>query len=121
MIPHMARMTLVSVVLVAGSERGEAHAFLRSATPPVGGTVRQAPSEVVIDFTEGVEPLFSTITVTDPEGHRVDTGPPHLDGGETRLAVALKLLAAGTYRVVWHATATDTHKTQGSFTFSVGG
>ncbi len=120
MIPHIARTTLVFVVLVAAGETAGAHAFLRSATPPVGGTVRPSPPEVVIDFTEGVEPLFSTITVTDPDGRRVDTGRPHLDG-DKRLAVAVKPLAAGTYRVVWHATATDTHKTQGSFTFTVGG
>jgi methionine-rich copper-binding protein CopC len=96
-----------------------AHAFLRAATPAVGSTVRQAPTEVVVEFTEEVEPMFSTIAVTDRSGARVDTGRAHLEGGETRLAAALKPLRPGTYKVVWHATATDTHKTEGSFTFTV--
>ena len=28
-------------------------------------------------------------------------------------------LAAGTYKVEWHAVSTDTHKTQGSYSFTV--
>ena len=97
-----------------------AHAFLDTATPAVGSTVRQAPSEVVIDFTEGVEPQFSTITVQDASGAPVAAGGVHLEGsGDTHLAVGLKPLRPGTYKVVWHATSTDTHKTEGSFSFTV--
>jgi methionine-rich copper-binding protein CopC len=33
--------------------------------------------------------------------------------------VALKPLRAGVYKVIWHATAVDTHKTDGSFNFTV--
>ncbi len=96
-----------------------AHAFLDTAVPAVGSTVHQAPSQVVIDFTQGIEPLFTTIVVTDAGGARVDTGGVHLDGDNTHAAVALKPLGAGTYKVVWHATSVDTHKTQGSFRFTV--
>ena len=73
----------------------------------------------MIDFTEGVKPLFSTITVASASGIRLDTGPVHLEGGGSHLAAALKPLAPGRYHVVWHVTATDTHKTQGSFDFTV--
>jgi methionine-rich copper-binding protein CopC len=31
----------------------------------------------------------------------------------------VKPLAAGTYKVIWHATDADTHKTQGSYRFTV--
>jgi hypothetical protein len=37
----------------------------------------------------------------------------------TRLIVDLKSLVGGTYKVIWHATSVDTHKTQGSYTFTV--
>ncbi len=96
-----------------------AHAFLKTATPGVGSTVAAAPRQVVIDFTEGVEPAFSTITVEDRTGARVDTGGVHLEGGDAHLAIALKPIGPGTYTVRWHATATDTHKTQGRFRFTV--
>ena len=117
-IPLKAWSILALIALLAG-EQARAHAFLRDATPAVGSTVAQAPMELVIDFTEAVEPLFSTIAVTDRAGHRVDIGRPHLHGSPARLAVALRPLAAGTYMVTWHATATDTHTTQGSFNFTV--
>ena len=97
-----------------------AHAFLANASPAVGSTVRSAPSAVTIHFTEGVEPAFSSITVTDAAGMRVDAGSAQLGaGGDTSLVAPLKALKPGIYTVLWHATATDTHKTRGSFTFTV--
>jgi methionine-rich copper-binding protein CopC len=97
-----------------------AHAFLKEAVPPVGGSVATAPAEVMIVFTEGVEPGFSKIEVQDSTGAGVDAGAAHRVGDdETKLAVPLKKLGVGTYTVIWHATATDTHKTQGKFTFTV--
>ena len=44
-----------------------AHAHLRQAEPPVGGTVQRAPAPVDLTFSEAVEPRFSTVAVTD--GH----------------------------------------------------
>jgi copper resistance protein C len=110
--------------LIAGlalwTVQASAHAFLKTASPAVGSTVSQPPTQVVINFTEGVEPRFSTITVQNAQGLPVETSKPHLVGGDTHLAVDLKPLPPGTYTVVWHATATDTHKTQGSFHFTIG-
>lgn len=95
-----------------------AHAFLTHADPAVGSEQHQPPSAVTITFTEPVEPSFSTIRVTGPNG-AIDTGAPHtLDDGQ-KLAVTLPKLAPGTYTVVWHATSVDTHKTEGSFKFTV--
>ncbi len=109
--------TLAGLALCTG--QAWAHAFLKTATPAVGSTVQQPPTKVQIDFTEGVEPRFSTIAVQDASGAEVGTGDVHLEGGDTHLAVGLKPLRAGLYKVVWHATAVDTHKTEGSFTFTV--
>jgi methionine-rich copper-binding protein CopC len=111
--------TLVGAGLVLGAGQASAHAFLKTATPAVGSTVQQPPGQVAIEFTEGVEPKFSTIAVQDASGASVATGDVHIVGGNTHLAVGLKPLPAGTYKVVWHATAVDTHKTEGSFTFTV--
>ena len=117
----MQRFLLAATIagLALGAGPASAHAFLKTASPAVGSTVQQPPAEVVIDFTEGVEPQFSTITVQDASGADVETGGVHLRDGDTHLAVGLKPLQAGTYNVVWHATAVDTHKTEGNYTFTV--
>jgi hypothetical protein len=97
-----------------------AHALLEQAVPPVGGTVAQAPAEVTIVFSETVEPAFCSIVVQDAAGNRVDAGKPHIVADDARrLAVPLKPVPPGTYTVAWRATSTDTHQTQGHFSFSV--
>jgi len=97
-----------------------AHAFLHHASPPAGSEIRVSPPAVIITYTEGVEPNFSTIEVDNAQGTRVDKVDPHLVGGDqTKLAVSLPKLPPGRYTVIWHATSVDTHKTEGRFNFSV--
>ena len=109
-----------AVLVVGGASAAQAHALLRSATPPVGGTVTVAPSEVLITFSEGVEPKFSTIEVREQGGARVDRADPHIAaGGQTHLAVNLMPLKPGKYAVSWSAISVDTHHTEGKFVFTV--
>jgi copper resistance protein C len=93
--------------------------FPEDGQTAVGSAVMQAPGQVVINFTESVEPLFSSIVVRNAAGLRVDSGDIRLDGRDTHLAVGLQPLSPGEYKVTWHATATDTHKTEGSYDFTV--
>jgi copper resistance protein C len=66
-----------------------------------------------------VEPLFSTVHVTNAAGARVDYGKPTpLDDGRM-LSLKLRPLPPGVYAVEWHVTSVDTHKTEGHFTFTV--
>jgi hypothetical protein len=119
----MARWVLAATLglsFTLAAHAALAHALLDHATPPVGGTVTTAPAEVAIVFSETVEPAFSSITVEDAAGKRVDTGKAHIVSGDARrLAVGLAPVPAGTYTVTWHATSTDTHRTQGHFSFTV--
>jgi methionine-rich copper-binding protein CopC len=96
-----------------------AHAFLEHANPLVGSTLASAPREVSLTFTQNLEAGFSSVEVTDANGARVDQGKPQISGNTMR--VGLKSLSQGSYRVRWHVLSVDTHKTEGSFTFSVGG
>jgi methionine-rich copper-binding protein CopC len=96
-----------------------AHAFLDRASPAVGSEISVSPATVSLTYTEPVEPLFSTVQVTDAGGERVDDGAPvPLNGGHV-LSVKLKPLRPGVYSVAWHVTSVDTHKTEGHFTFTV--
>ena len=114
--------TLIAVVMLLGAALGagpaQAHAFLDHASPLVGSTVDAAPHEVSLSFTQNLEPSFSTVEVTGPNGARVDVGKAQISGNTMR--VGLKAAGSGTYHVHWHALSVDTHTTQGSFTFHVG-
>jgi copper resistance protein C len=111
---------LILPAMLLAASPAFAHAFLKNSSPPVGSNVPVSPKAVIIDFTEGVEPAFSTIEVQDGQGNRVDEGHPHLvNGNQSRLAVDLPKLPAGEYKVTWHATSVDTHKTEGNFHFTV--
>ncbi len=110
---------LASAGLLLSPAPALAHAFLRHASPAVGSTTRTAPKQVAIEFTEDVEPRFSSITVQDAAGVRVDEGAAHPQGDDSHLAVGLRPLAPGTYSVSWHVVATDTHRTEGRYSFTV--
>jgi methionine-rich copper-binding protein CopC len=115
------RLPIALSVLALGIVHADAHAMLDHASPPVGGTVARAPASLSLVFTEPLEPAFSGATVRNAAGQRVDAGSTHLArGNKMELQVPLKTLPPGTYKVEWHVLSVDTHKTQGSFSFTVG-
>jgi methionine-rich copper-binding protein CopC len=115
----MTTALFLSLAAMASAPTGaQAHAFLDHASPLVGSTVPTAPHELSLSFTQNLEPSFSTVEVTGPNGARVDQGKPQISGNTMR--VGLKASGPGAYHVHWHALSVDTHTTQGSFTFHVG-
>jgi len=104
--------------MLAIAPAASAHAFLEHASPGVGSTVA-APAELRLTFTERVEPLFSRVTVRSPAGTPLPAGRLETARNGQQLVVKLPKLAPGTYTVQWHVTSVDTHKTQGSFRFTV--
>jgi methionine-rich copper-binding protein CopC len=114
------RIIILSLLLAAlGTTAARAHAFFDHASPLVGSTVAAAPREVALTFTQGLEAAFSSVQVTDPKGVRVDQGKAQISGNTMR--VGLKPSGPGRYQVHWHALSVDTHKTEGNFSFTVGG
>jgi len=115
----MSRTIALAIAACLIGHAASAHAFLDRASPAVGSEVSGSPPTLNLTYTEPVEPLFSTIQVTDASGARVDEGKPTPLGDGRILSVKLKKLSPGVYTVEWHVTSVDTHKTDGHFTFSV--
>jgi copper resistance protein C len=109
---------IIPLLLLLATNDARAHAFLDHAEPRVGNTVAAAPREVTLWFTQKLEPAFSTITVTNSTGQRVDTGRTRVSGNQ--MAVSLRAAGAGTYHVTWRVLSVDTHTTDGNFSFQVG-
>jgi len=116
----MRSIILVSSILLAAMPGNAfAHAFLDHAEPRVGSTATSAPKEVVLWFTQKLEPAFSSIEVRNDRGAAMQAGKAAVIGG-TQLRVPLKALSPGTYKVFWRVLSVDTHQTQGDFSFRVG-
>jgi hypothetical protein len=109
---------MIPLLLSLFGGQAAAHAMLDRADPRVGNTVATAPRDVTLWFTQKLEAAFSTISVTDPAGQRIDTGKARVSGNQ--MSVSIRAGGAGTYRVIWRAISVDAHTTDGSFTFQVG-
>jgi methionine-rich copper-binding protein CopC len=116
-----ALFALLALLPLAASP-ASAHAFLDHASPAVGSAVQRLPSIISLWFTQELEPAFSTVSVVDQSGARVDAADAAVDAKDaTLLHASLKPLPPGTYKVMWRVVSVDTHATEGTFTFRVGG
>lgn len=99
-----------------------AHAFLVRAFPGVGATVAKSPTQLTLTYTEAVVPHFCKVRLQGPNDTAIPIGPPRTAPSNPRvLVMAVPHLAPGRYTVTWHAVATDTHRTEGRFGFTVAG
>ena len=99
-----------------------AHANLARSAPAPNSTLDSPPNQVVVWFTEPVEPKFSEIQILAVAGARVDRDDSVVDRNDpTAVSVTLEPLPDGTYTVAWTNVSTvDGHRVRGSFVFSVG-
>jgi methionine-rich copper-binding protein CopC len=119
MIKASILMALACAIALANSGAALAHAALHHANPEAGSTVSEPPHEVTLTFTDTLEAVLSSAEVMDSSGMRVDEGKAQVNGNMIR--IALRALSPGSYRVLWRAVSVDTHRSEGSFTFSVSG
>jgi len=98
-----------------------AHAHLKHQYPAADAAVDAAPQALTLNFSEGIEPRFSGVSVKDANQQPVETGAVKRNEKDpTQLIVPMaSSLKAGTYQVDWHVVSVDGHKTQGSYRFSV--
>jgi copper transport protein len=105
-----------------GAAPASAHANLISASPAPGASLPQAPGAVVLRFSEVVDYLRSSLTVTGPGGRDATDGPtqavPH-DGRALRRPLGLERL--GCYEVMWTSVSLDDgHVESGRYSFGIG-
>ncbi len=123
-VPRVRSLLAAAVVGVLGllavpATPASAHAVLTATNPPKGSVVTDAPTAVVLVFTEGVDPVEGKVRIIGPDGSRADGGEPSTDG--TRLSIPMRPNPArGTYLVSYRVLSADSHPVSGSFTFSIG-
>ena len=107
--------------IVAGVSAAAAHSFPESESPSAGETINAPPSQVTIKYDAPIEKLFASLEVLDNAGQNKAAGPADVSPDGWKLSVNLDKLKPGDYTVKWHVVCIDSHRTEGSYSFSVTG
>jgi methionine-rich copper-binding protein CopC len=115
---HFAAATAAIALLTAA--QAQAHAKLVSSTPAEGATVA-APKQIVLKFSEKLQPKFSGMALTMPAMSNMAVGTKVSVAKDrvTMTATPTQPLAPGAYMASWHAVTADTHRMEGKFSFTV--
>ena len=98
-----------------------AHAHLQQQIPAANSEVSPAPTALTLNFSEGIEPGFSGVTLTGPDKRIIPVGKAaRSESDNAQLIIPLnETLRGGLYTVEWHVVSVDGHKTKGQYQFSV--
>jgi copper transport protein len=101
-----------------------AHALLIRSSPGVDATVAQSPAQILLTFSEPVDPTLSKVQVFDAHGRTVSgvSRSQPVSGNQQQLRIVLASpLAHGVYTIEWQTvSALDGHFAGGTYAFGVG-
>jgi methionine-rich copper-binding protein CopC len=115
-MPLIRKAILAATLTLLALSPAFGHAHLSKSAPAAGATV-STPSELMLIFTEPLEAAFSTLELRDAAGKPVETGKAQIKDNVMRLRV--NALPAGRYTVNWRVLSVDTHKSNGTYNFTV--
>ena len=105
--------------LLLGTLHAYAHAKPKVMVPDANSTV-SAPGQVSVVFTEALEPKFSSLKLTDANGTVLSKAASVVDASDHKhMTLDLPPLAPGVYYVHWASAATDGHRMDGQYSFTV--
>jgi copper resistance protein C len=110
---------VLAIGLLATS--ADAHPKLKSVSPTADVSSNVSPTEIKLNFSEGVIAKFSGVEIKNQSGRTIPTGVPVTDPKDRKqLVVPLPApLTAGRYTVTWHAVSEDTHRVKGEYSFGI--
>jgi copper transport protein len=127
---HVTVRAAALLALVAGlwlgllAPQAAAHALLIRADPAINGTVASPPQQILLTFTEPVDPTLSHAQVVDTQGRPVPGALPSkaVPGNSEQLLITLRRpLPHSVYTVDWQTvSALDGHYVTGAYAFGVG-
>jgi methionine-rich copper-binding protein CopC len=88
--------------------------------PPGRATLFTSPAKIQLWFNERLEPRYSTASVLDSNGKRVDLENSEVSSEDPKqLAIGVKPLPSGKYTVKFRVLSVDGHVVEQSFPFTV--
>jgi methionine-rich copper-binding protein CopC len=96
------------------------HAALVKSIPARRAQIFKAPAQIQLWFNEKLEARFSSLTVTDSNGKRVDRGNVAVDTDDPkRLSVGVNPLPPGQYKIRFRVLSVDGHVVEDEFSFTI--
>jgi copper resistance protein C len=116
-----ARISKVSpLLLLLLPSLASAHAYLVKSVPPGRATLFSSPTKIQLWFNERLEPRYSSASVFDPDGKRVDLDNAQVSADDPKqLAIGVKQLQSGKYTVKFRVLSVDGHVVEQSFPFTI--
>ncbi|WP_030268481.1 copper resistance CopC family protein [Micromonospora globosa] len=108
----------LTALLLVPATPAAAHNSLQEATPARDARLTAAPTQVTLRFLQGLNPSFTTITVSDAAQRTVPTSAPAVDGATGTVTID-EPLGNGTYTVAYRVVSRDGHPVQGSYRFTM--
>ncbi|HEX5396991.1 MAG TPA: copper resistance protein CopC [Candidatus Limnocylindria bacterium] len=98
-----------------------AHSELISSNPAANASLKEAPSELSMTFTEPIDPATASVQLLDENQAAIEgVGDVEAPGDATVATITLPSLDPGVYTVSYRVTsATDGHVTSGIFAFQI--
>ncbi|MCZ7428921.1 copper resistance protein CopC [Micromonospora sp. WMMA1949] len=109
---------VLTTMLLVPATPAAAHNSLQEATPARDARLTSAPTQVTLRFMQGLNPSFTTITVSDAGQRKVPTSAPAVNGATGTVTID-EPLGNGTYTVAYRVVSRDGHPVQGSYRFTV--
>jgi methionine-rich copper-binding protein CopC len=122
-MPGLRKLAAVSAILFTTFFIAQSPAFAHAhpkVMEPAADSVVPAPTKITVTFSEAVEPKFSSLTLTDETGKPVgkETSKGVASDAKTMMLTP-PILTPGGYLVHWVSVATDGHRMEGEYKFTV--
>jgi copper resistance protein C len=118
-------VTKINAIIVAGlflfaPSAAFAHAYLVKSVPAGRATLFNSPGKIQLWFNERLEPKYSSVSVHDPDGKRVDSDNAEVSSNDPKqLSIGVKKLPAGKYTIKFRVLSVDGHVVEQSFPFTI--
>ena len=97
-----------------------AHAYLVKSVPAGRATLFNSPGKIQLWFNERLEPKYSSVSVHDPDGKRVDSENAQVLAEDPKqLSIGVKKLPPGRYTVKFRVLSVDGHVVEQTFPFTI--
>jgi len=117
---HICSFSLAFCFFLLVPSPALAHAYLVKSVPARRATLFSSPARIQLWFNERLEPRYSSVSVVDADGKRVDLDNAQVIAADPKqLSVGVKQLPSGRYVVKFRVLSVDGHVVEQNFPFTV--